>query len=699
MSIPQQTILVNDGRQAVVPGSMMTEASGEELQYLSQNPRQFEILWDKITRTVPELSNAIRAADPVPERVPEAVLYELARVDPSINLAKIEATGDIKGVKPKLLKTEEADLKSLVERIKVDPDIKNEKKREEGIKYAEGVLTVVSTKNAMIKCENACREIVKREGNGVTEQMLKGILQEACSAAYRFISFGVQFRAELIVELRTQATQLGVITDEVRALSGQVFENSQWLGNGIKGLHYYQEKMEVQTFQNFQRLFEGLDVSFKQNVSMLEQINVSVTSTKEERETVKKQLAELKDQAGQLVLQKNEQVGILSGVLDDLKTKTEEISKAVANGTELRTGMINNIKQYLENSKALEIRCNELAEQRSALEAAVESLQEVAGSFGEHIKARAEEISQLSQTWAQDNAELKKLGNTGLTDLAKVLGGIGRLEQAVMEQKKTGDETKALVASLSKAIKDADLGRVAGLVEAQNQDRPDLNTLIPMIQEAIENGIKMNLQQNGRAVITRHRLNELQQAKEPVVVQQPKVAQHPLMTQKQAMDFIKVVASWYEERSNSQAGTIANQLADFSKVLEQVRTELNQNRDQRGAQGFNMPIMVVQQVAEGLNNLRPIAVPPVIDYGRIQFMTPPERIRELKSLAAQPKRITKTRTGHGMVPLKSKLIDPALDEGRDVRRTTKARRVARVKKIERRRMRDPLDLFLQGKYK
>ena len=699
MSIPQQTILVNDGRQAVVPGSMMTEASGEELQYLSQNPRQFEILWDKITRTVPELSNAIRAADPVPERVPEAVLYELARVDPSINLAKIEATGDIKGVKPKLLKTEEADLKSLVERIKVDPDIKNEKKREEGIKYAEGVLTVVSTKNAMIKCENACREIVKREGNGVTEQMLKGILQEACSAAYRFISFGVQFRAELIVELRTQATQLGVITDEVRALSGQVFENSQWLGNGIKGLHYYQEKMEVQTFQNFQRLFEGLDVSFKQNVSMLEQINVSVTSTKEERETVKKQLAELKDQAGQLVLQKNEQVGILSGVLDDLKTKTEEISKAVANGTELRTGMLNNIKQYLENSKALEIRCNELAEQRSALEAAVESLQEVAGSFGEHIKARAEEISQLSQTWAQDNAELKKLGNSGLKDLAKVLGGIGRLEQAVMEQKKTGDETKALVASLSKAIKDADLGRVAGLVEAQNQDRPDLNTLIPMIQEAIENGIKMNLQQNGRAVITRHRLNELQQAKEPVVVQQPVVAQQPVMTQQQAMDFIKVVASWYEERSNSQAGTIANQLADFSKVLEQVRTELNQNRDQRGAQGFNMPIMVVQQVAEGLNNLRPIAVPPVIDYGRIQFMTPPERIRELKSLAAQPKRITKTRTGHGMVPLKSKLIDPALDEGRDVRRTTKARRVARVKKIERRRMRDPLDLFLQGKYK
>ena len=695
MSISQQTILVNNGQQAVVPGAMMTEASGEQLQYLSQNPQQFQILWDKITRTVPEISSVVQSVDPLPERVPEAVLYEVARVDPSINLAKIEATGDIKDVKPKLLKTEEADLKSLIERIKNDPEVPNDKK-DEGIKYTEGVMAVVSTKKEMIKYENACREIVKAKGNGVTEQMLREIIQGACSVVFRFISMGIQFRAELMVELQGQATQLGVITEEVKSLSGQVLNNSQWLGNGIRGLHAHQEQMGFQTFENFQKLYYGLDVNFKQHLDTLEQIKKSVSSTKEEREAVQKQLAELKDQAGQLVLQKNEQVGLLSGVLDTLKVRAEEISKAVETGTELRTTLTSNVKLFLAQSTALQARCNELAEQRSALETAVASLQEVAGSFGEQIKARAEEISQLSKTWAQDNAELKKIGNRGLTDLAKVLGGVGRLEQAVAEQNKTGAETKALVASLSQAIKDADLRRVAGLVEAQNQARPDFNSLIPLIQQAIENGIKMNLQQNGRAVITRKRLDEL---KAPVVVQQPVEVQQPVMTQQQAMDFIKTVASWYEARANSQAGTIADQLADFRKVLDQVRLELNQNRDQRGAQGFNMPIMVVKQVAEGLNNLRPIAVPPVIDYGRIQFMTPPERIRELKSLAAQPKRITKTRTGHGVVPLKSKLVDPALDEGRDVRRTTKARRVARVKKIERRRMRDPLDLFLQGTYK
>ena len=695
MSIPQQTILVNDGRQAVVPAPMMPEASGEELQYLSQNPQQFQVLWDKITRTVPEISSVVQSVDPVPERVPEAVLYELARVDPSINLGKIKTQEDIKDVKPKLLKTEEADLKALIDRIKNDPEVPDNKK-DEGIKYTEGVMAVVSTKKEMIKYENACKEIVKAKGNGVTEQMLREIIQGACSVVFRFISMGINFRAELMVELQSQANQLGVITEEVKSLSGQVLNNSQWLGNGIRGLHAHQEQMGFQTFENFQKLYYGLDVNFKQHLDVLDQIKKSVSSTKEEREAVQKQLAELKEQAGQLVLQKNEQVGLLAGVLDDLKVRTEEISKAVETGTELRTTLTSNVKLFLAQSEALEQRCNELAEQRSALEAAVVSLQDVAGYFGDQTKARADEITQLSQNWTQGNADLKALGNKGLTELAKVLGGLSRLEQAVVEQKKTGAETKALVASLSQAIKDADLRRVAGLVEAQNQDRPDLNSLIPLIQEAIENGLKMNLEQNSRVVITRKRLNEI---KGPVVVQQPVEVQQPVMTQQQVMDFIKIVASQYEERSNSQASAIAKQLDDFGKVLEQVRSELNQNRDQRGAQGFNMPILVVKQVTEGLNNLRPIAVPPVIDYGRIQFMTPAERIRELKSLAAQPKRITKTRSGHGMVPLKSKLVDPALDEGRDVRRTTKARRVARVKKIEKRRMRDPLDLFLQGKYK
>lgn len=683
MSAIEQTILVNNGQQAVVPAVMMPDADIQSLQ----NPQQFEILWGKITKTIPELSSAVQAADPVPERVPEAVIYELSKIDPTIDITKIKTLDDIKDIKPKLMKTDVKDIKELITRIKNDPEIREEVKREEGRKYAEGVLEVVAVKNEMIKCENICKDIVESKGRGVTEQLLKEIIQQACMIASRFFSMGIQFKAELIVELQAQATQLGVITKEVQFLSGQVLNNSQWLANGIKGLHYYQQKMEGQTFEQFKKLFDGLDINYRNNFSLLNEIKVSVTSTKEEQAAVKQQLVDLKGQANQLVLQKNEQVGQLTEVLGELKTRTEEISKAVVNGTELRTGMVENIKKYLEYSKALEDRCNELAQQKTDLQSAVFDLQSITEFFDGKVTEQINELTQLSQTFTQGNEELKKIGNTGLTDLSKVLGGVARLEQAVAEQKQTGTETKALVANLSKAIKDADLGRVAGLMAAQNQDRPNLDSLISLIQQAVENGLKKLPQAPGRTVITNHRAKELQEQREPV------------MTQQQAMDFIKTVASWYETRANGQSSALTAQLTNFTKILDEMRAKINQDGGQRGAQGFNAPIMIVQQVADGLNNLKPIAVPPVIDYGRIQYMTPPERIRELKSLAAQPKWRTKTRTGHGVVPLKSKLIDPALDEGRDVRRTTKARRVARVKKIERRRMRDPLDLFLQGTYK
>ena len=683
MSAIEQTILVNNGQQAVVPAVMMPDADIQSLQ----NPQQFEILWGKITKTIPELSSAVQAADPVPERVPEAVIYELSKIDPTIDITKIKTLDDIKDIKPKLMKTDVKDIKELITRIKNDPEIREEVKREEGRKYAEGVLEVVAVKNEMIKCENICKDIVESKGRGVTEQLLKEIIQQACMIASRFFSMGIQFKAELIVELQAQATQLGVITKEVQFLSGQVLNNSQWLANGIKGLHYYQQKMEGQTFEQFKKLFDGLDINYRNNFSLLNEIKVSVTSTKEEQAAVKQQLVDLKGQANQLVLQKNEQVGQLTEVLGELKTRTEEISKAVVNGTELRTGMVENIKKYLEYSKALEDRCNELAQQKTDLQSAVFDLQSITEFFDGKVTEQINELTQLSQTFTQGNEELKKIGNTGLTDLSKVLGGVARLEQAVAEQKQTGTETKALVANLSKAIKDADLGRVAGLMAAQNQDRPNLDSLISLIQQAVENGLKKLPQAPGRTVITNHRAKELQEQREPV------------MTQQQAMDFIKTVASWYETRANGQASALTAQLTNFTKILDEMRAKINQDGGQRGAQGFNAPIMIVQQVADGLNNLKPIAVPPVIDYGRIQYMTPPERIRELKSLAAQPKWRTKTRTGHGVVPLKSKLIDPALDEGRDVRRTTKARRVARVKKIEKRRMRDPLDLFLQGTYK
>lgn len=629
----------------MVPQEMMPEAT----EYTLQNPEQFKILWGKVTHQVDALEVAVRAAEPLPESVPVAIVREVG-------------TGDARTIAKKLVKTDEKNLQELDRRIKEDPNLSTEQK-EEGSKYVQQVITINATKEDMVQYTKDVRK-------ATTQDQLQVVLQQALGAYQQLVSVGLQMEGRVMAELQAQAGQLQVLGDQVQNLSGQVLQNSQWLGNGIRGLHAHQEQMGAATFQNFQHLYTGLNKNFQQNLDVLDELKKSVLSTKADQEVVQTQLAELKEQAGQLVLQKDEQVGVLSGVLDQLKSQTEEMSKAVQGGSELRAGLGEAIHQYLDQSKALEVRCQTMAAQRDQLERTVADLQEVAGELGAQAKAKAEEVQSLTQSWAQRGAELKQLGDRGLAELSKVLAGVGRLEQAVVAQGQNGAETRALVESLSQAVKKADLDRVAGLVAAQKQDRPDLTLMIPQIQAAVEAGLKSV----------------------------PATGVDPVMTQDQVMDLIRVVTDRYDEGAAGQAQTLAGHLAEFGRLLDQVRAEVTQGRDQRGPQAFSMPIAVVQRVVAGLGQLQPMAVPPVVDYGRIQFMTPAERIRELRSLAAQPRRSSKTRGGHGRVSLKSKLVDPALDEGRDVRRVTKAKRVARVKKIERRRTRDPLDLYLQGKY-
>lgn len=642
----EQTILVSGGQQAIVPEAMMPEAT----EYTLQNPEQFKILWGKVTQKIGTLAVAVRDVEPLPESVPVAIMRE-------------HGTGDARVIAKQLVKSDKATLQELENRIKEDPNLSMEQK-EEGSKYVQQVITINATKEDMVQYEADAKKAVTR-----TE--LEVVLRNSMAVVQQLASAGIQLEGRVMTELQAQAGQLQVLGDQVQSLSGQVLQNSQWLANGLRGLHAHQTQMGAETFQSFQHLYTGLNQNFQQNLAVLNQIQGSVLSTKADQEEIQKQLAELKEQAGQLVVQKDEQVGVLSTVLDDLKTQTEEVSKQVQGGTELRAGLAQAIHQYLDQSKVLEVRCQTLVDQRGRLEEAVAGLQEVAKELGAQTQAKAEEVQNLTQNWVQRGAELRQLGDRGLSELGKVLEGVGRLERAVVAQSQGGAETRALVESLSQAVKQADLERVAGLVAAQKQDRPDLTSMIPQIQAAVEAGLK--------AV--------------------PAGGVDPVMTQAQVMDLIRVVTDRYDEKAAGQARTLAEHLAEFGRVLDQVQTEVAQGRDQRGPNGFAMPITVVQQVEAGLGQLQPMAVSPVVDYGRIQFMTPAERIRELRSLAAQSRRTKQSRGGHGRVPLKSKLVDPALDEGRDVRRATKAKRVARVKKIERRRTRDPLDLYLQGKYK
>lgn len=148
----------------------------------------------------------------------------------------------------------------------------------------------------------------------------------------------------------------------------------------------------------------------------------------------------------------------------------------------------------------------------------------------------------------------------------------------------------------------------------------------------------------------------------------------------------------YDERS----AETNRQLGRQTELLEQAIARLTELRGAGDGARFNQAPEVLRDLLNKIGEFKTTTVPPVLRYGRLERMTPEERFRSVISLAGRSKPIS-LRT-HGFVEIKKNIIDPALDNAADYKKATVAKRVSRVKKIERRRTNDPLNKFFQGNW-
>lgn len=148
----------------------------------------------------------------------------------------------------------------------------------------------------------------------------------------------------------------------------------------------------------------------------------------------------------------------------------------------------------------------------------------------------------------------------------------------------------------------------------------------------------------------------------------------------------------YDERSSETN----RQLGRQTQLLEEAITRLTELKGAGDGDRFNQAPAILRGLLSKIGEFKPIVVPPVMNYGRLEMMTPEERFRSVMSLAERSKPIS-LRT-HGMVEIKKNITDPALDNAADYKRATAKRRTARVKKIEHRRTNDPLNKFFQGNW-
>ena len=147
---------------------------------------------------------------------------------------------------------------------------------------------------------------------------------------------------------------------------------------------------------------------------------------------------------------------------------------------------------------------------------------------------------------------------------------------------------------------------------------------------------------------------------------------------------------------NKQADENNLQLIRQNGLLEDAINQLMELRELHDRERFIQAPEVMKQLMDKVGEVQTITVPAVLHYGKLETMTPVERVRTLMSLAGRSAPIS-TRT-HGIAVLKKNITDPALDNAADYKRATAKRRATRVKKIEHRRTNDPLNKFFQGNW-
>ena len=147
---------------------------------------------------------------------------------------------------------------------------------------------------------------------------------------------------------------------------------------------------------------------------------------------------------------------------------------------------------------------------------------------------------------------------------------------------------------------------------------------------------------------------------------------------------------------NNRSVRLGLQLTRQGGLLENAINRLMELKEERDSARFNQAPAVMTQLIDQVGTVQAIAVPSVMHYGKLERMTPVERVRTVMALAGRSAPIS-TRT-HGIAVLRDNITDPALDNAADYKRATAKRRATRVKKIEHRRTNDPLNKFFQGNW-
>lgn len=518
------------------------------------------------------------------------------------------------------------------------------------------------------------------------------------------------------------------------------------------------QAIEQNNLSRQETLYKGLNNSFSNVMEKLNSQSRDLSSTQADIDSLKKEMEAIKNQGNTLSQEQKEHMNTLITNLTNMLKVADEVRKTKVEADTIKAELLQSLASITTLNEAAEGVKAKVTYDRTLLINSGDILQRLS-AIVPTIKSSADSVQVSAANYGKAILENNEIFKTQLETLKEIAKSLASFENSTVDSQKIQSERHAeLLNAIKAASGGQSLANVIATINevAEKQSRPAMNIedvsniiiegVVTRMKAAAGGGAPPPLPPGGDPVppggdpvpmefdadaprfVPSSRRGKTAQATKRLLIWKKRVALvgkfssrllGPVMGQKlltavveattgigslvsttnnilPAVKAISIYLAKYLEKYGERASETNRQLTKQTELLTTAIARLTELKGAPDGDRFNRAPGILRDLLDKIGEFKPIVLPPVMNYGRFEMMTPEERFRSVIPLAERSKPISTRK--HGIALIKKNITDPALDNAVDYKKATVKRRATRVKKIEHRRTNDPLNKFFQGNW-
>lgn len=515
------------------------------------------------------------------------------------------------------------------------------------------------------------------------------------------------------------------------------------------------QAIEQNNLSRQETLYKGLNNSFSNVMEKLNSQSRDLSSTQADIDSLKKEMEAIKNQGNTLSQEQKEHMNTLITNLTNMLKVADEVRKTKVEADTIKAELLQALASITTLNEAAEGVKAKVTYDRTLLINSGDILQRLS-AIVPTIKSSADSVQVSAANYGKAILENNEIFKTQLETLKEIANSLASFENSTVDSQKIQSERHAeLLNAIQAASGGQSLANVIAAINevAEKQSRPAMNIedvsniiiegVVTRMKAAAGGGapppggdpvppggdpVPMEFDADAPRFVPSSRRGKTAQATKRLLIWKKRVALvgkfssrllGPVMGQKlltavvdattgigslvsttnnilPAVKAISIYLAKYLEKYGERASETNRQLTKQTELLTTAIARLTELKGAPDGDRFNRAPGILRDLLDKIGEFKPIVLPPVMNYGRFEMMTPEERFRSVIPLAERSKPISTRK--HGIALIKKNITDPALDNAVDYKKATVKRRATRVKKIEHRRTNDPLNKFFQGNW-